>query len=93
MHRLCGRALAHARLTPSAVKSEVELTTLPRQMLGYTFEIRDMGYTVGNETWTDHLIRVAREADLTGCWWVHSEAHVGNPRHPSLRCYPRSRAS
>ena len=49
---------------------------VPRQMLGYTFEIRDMGYTVGNETWTDHLIRVAREADLTGCWWVHSEARA-----------------
>ena len=42
-------------------------------MLGFTYEIQDMGYPLGNESWTDLLVRAADAADLTGSWWVHSE--------------------
>ena len=47
-------------------------------MLNFTYEIRDMGYPVGNESWTDLLLRAADDADLTGCWWMHGEKRNNN---------------
>ena len=47
-------------------------------MLGFTFEIRDMGYPQGNESWTDLLLRAVNDADLTGCWWVHGASRNDN---------------
>ena len=51
----------------------VDLFNTIAEMLGFTFEIQDMGYPVGDESWTDLLLRASAVADLTGCWWMHGE--------------------
>ena len=56
----------------------IDLYDTVSESLGFTYEIWDMGYPVGDEGWTGLLLRSIDSADLIGCWWAHGEIRNNN---------------
>lgn len=54
----------------------IELWDKMGAMLGFTYEVHDMGYALEGETWTDQLIRAIGNADLTGSYWSKTPARL-----------------
>lgn len=48
----------------------IDMLTRFSEILGFTFEIRDMGYPTSEYTYTDLLREQVEYADLTMSWWV-----------------------
>jgi len=51
---------------------DIDLLQSLASILGFTYDIQDMGYPEGNETYTDLLFRRASNADLIMTYWTHT---------------------
>ena len=72
----------YASIQPLAPKGwvglNIDLYDAISQSLGFTYELVDIGYPIGDEGWTGELLRVIDEVDLVGCWWAHGTIRNDN---------------
>lgn len=54
----------------------IDLIEEMSEMLGFTFEIRDIGYPLANETWTTMIFRAIDDTDLTMSFWIKNGARL-----------------
>ena len=56
---------------------DIDLLLRLAGILGFTYEIQDMGVLEGNESYTDLIFRRASSADLIMSYWVNTAARLG----------------